>query len=620
MKLLDIIREQVSINENIAQAEKLLNNLQMPLDNPDYVNLKNNLERNGNSRYLGLLLSLSLNHVNQTGEPKEKIFEYSSQLYNKIKNNEQYIKLLSKSFFEYKSYDELSNDLSNLKNQSMYIKFSKLIMDKTVKNDFIQKQKDYIAQFLEPISYYFNNIEGTKLSSTFKKKINRYKDVPSLIGYLKVIVKFHKEGFNYDDWKKRVQGNHNDFKIVYDDSENERILILTNTWEGVKQIGSPSWCIYQSYGAFINYTARAGKNLYVFLDFSADDVNYSIIGFTMDDGGNVTASHLMDDSHIEGVVDYLKKLGVYFRFKQINYEVEEIKKHKKLTNLVIDNSDSADRYYEGIKDLLSVDDYDYEFNTCSFPMGEEHAVKITKRIKKSVTSKMKEILSRSTNSEKIFTITLMDYLKIFQNFKIYYADRHYDSDYYRDCYFTDEFFTVNLFSDNKVLDFEHENFSINDVLINVFIRYKDLKKETYQTFIEELIKLNGREKVFDLIRQRKERSSEEYSNIEFFNIKNKNNMASRIFDKIKNSRREGVVDLTPQEVKYGVENGLKEQLKKLYTSVIPYFKENQVDYDAMQIFKYLGMLKELTNAVEYKFNMYGKDSLNSIEYSLYQYR
>jgi hypothetical protein len=47
--------------------------------------------------------------------------------------------------------------------------------------------------------------------------------------------------------------------------------------------------------------------------------------------------------------------------------------------------------------------------------------------------------------------------------------------------------------------------------------------------------------------------------------------------------------------------------------------ENQLDYDDMNIYKKLNMLDKISDVIYKKGNMYGRDSLNSIEDSIYQY-
>jgi len=629
----------ILIVENIVQSEKILNDLKIPLDNPEYINLKNTLKKNNDIIYLGFLISLCydefLKNINTDLKSKEIIFTKSLDLYSEIKNNKQFIKLLpKKSLFDYKKYNDLLKDLQNLKYKSMYIKFSRLIIDKQLKEEFLKYINETPNYEKETISYYFNNIDGTKMSNIFTKNINRYKTVSTLLNYLKIIVKFHKEGFSYDIWKNKISGKNEDFKIVYDDNKNERILVLTKTWDALKQIGSPSWCIYDSYDSYEQYINNSLNNQYVFLDFSVDNIDYSIIGFTMNNENNITTSHLMDNTHISDIMTYFKKIGVLLKFKTINKEISLIQKQNKIINNIksINTNDNAVSYYKSIFELIGYDydfdEYDLEikhilpfipYDDDSTKRANKVIIRLTNILIKSINKKLLEI-----ETENLFINTLIHFLSIFQNFKLYYTERDDDDDENFD-YISDKFIEINLFDNNglheKFLeDYEYDSEIINNGLIKVFIRHKNLKQETFNTFMKIFLKFKTRETIFDIIRQRKEKNYEDYSNIEFVNIKDKKNMIPQIMEKIKKSRKEGFVDLTYQEVKYGVENGIKETLKKLYNSTIPYFMENQVDYESMQIYKELGMIKDLTVAVIHKVDMYGLNSLNSIETSLYQYK
>ena len=54
------------------------------------------------------------------------------------------------------------------------------------------------------------------------------------------------------------------------------------------------------------------------MDFTSPDIKYSVIGFTMDVNNEVSASHLLDDTHVNDITSYLKQIGVLYKFKSIN--------------------------------------------------------------------------------------------------------------------------------------------------------------------------------------------------------------------------------------------------------------------------------------------------------------
>jgi len=178
------------------------------------------------------------------------------------------------------------------------------------------------------------------------------------------------------------------------------------------------------------------------------------------------------------------------------------------------------------------------------------------------------------------------------------------------------FITVNLFDDDDLLKINESSDKdlINESLIKVFTRYVNLDEITYRWFIKRLMALNPKEKVFEIINQRKNKNSEEYTPVEFHNIKNTTNLKSKLLNKIQKSRREGFIDFTLQEVIYGVENGLKQPMVNLYKQLLQYFSENQLDYKEARIYSILGMEKDIFEVIKNK-KVYS--SLNSIEQSIY---
>ena len=197
------------------------------------------------------------------------------------------------------------------------------------------------------------------------------------------------------------------------------------------------------------------------------------------------------------------------------------------------------------------------------------------------------------------------------------VDELVDDDYDRPIFNFSHFITVNLFDNDDLLKIDGSSFDkdlINTSLIKVFTRYVNLDEITYKWFIKRLMVLNPKEKVFEIIKLRKNKTSEEYTPVEFHNIKNTTNLKSKLFNKIQKSRREGVIDLTSQEVTYGVQNGLKLLLVNLYKQLLPYFSENDLNYEHATIYKILGMEKDIFEVIKNK-KVYRP--LNTIEQSIF---
>lgn len=614
MKLIKTLKDNFFLFENVAQAEKIMREIDLPLDNPKYLEFKKILAKNNNINYIGILMSLSKQKMSPNNENKEEIIDDSNQLYNLILDNKQYLNYLPNKINDYKNYETLLYDLSNLKDKSLLNKFARLMTNKDIKKDIINSHSSILNN---NIIYYFDNLEGTKFASVFKKKISKYKTVGQISNYLSLVVKFHKEGFEYDKWLEKIKSNPKHFKIVYNDEKTERILIITKSWNALRSIGSPSWCIYNNYDSYIDYTNQETYTQYVFLDFSTDDLNYSIIGFTMNTDGEITASHLMNDEALDNAKRYFNQIGVTIKFKKINTDYLKVKEIKEsFKNIEAKNyqqesdyqNNYADEYphdsktnvhYRSLAKLkLILGEYYFDENSYS---GDKAYVVYKRDASNQIVKNLNEI-----QSTEIIAAYLLAYLNNFQNLRMFLDYRG-------------ELTDINVFHE-KIFENLNTSQVFVDALIKIFIRYKDFKRDTYLAFINYFRKVFKDEKVlFNIIRQRKTINSLPYSDYEFFNLKDAENMKAKILNKIQKSRREGYVDLTIQEVKEGIKLGLGGTLKKLYLPLIPYFMENPVDYDSMLIFKELGFTQYLVDAIKYKADNFGKTSLNSIEYSMLEY-
>jgi hypothetical protein len=646
MKIIEVIGE-ILLSENVNQAEKLLKTYNIPFDNPEYIEFKNTLLKNNNIGYLGPLINMA--QVNKELMNDSTLFKVLNTVYRLMLENKNLLNNLPKKIHEYTSIYVLIVDINELERKSVLKKFTNLLVDKNLKFEINSLGGDgssnWKTGFYDDIIYYFKNIDKTPQSKMFTKKINKYNDINDIFDFLNTIVTFHKKGFFYEKYVKK--GNGKNIKLVYRDDENERLLFIVTDSEGIREIGSPSWCI-NGEDAFKDYN-RDDKIQYVFLDFTSPDIKYSVIGFTMDVNNEVSASHLLDDTHVNDITSYLKQIGVLYKFTSINKEIIIIKKNnEKYFKLKSNNYNDEQNYmvyYQNILSFLNIDDdgsydlfsvinYGEDSMGYSLPCVDAKGNPIVKRLSDYDDEKdryfvridsIKKIFISFINKDllKIKTINLfinkLNYiLDIFKEFKIPIIKNntdHYD-DYDNPIFRFSHFITVNLFDNDDLLTINESSDKdlINTSLIKVFTRYVNLDEITYNWFIKKLMVLNPKEKVFEIIKQRKNKTSEEYTPVEFHNIKNTTNLKSKLFNKIQKSRREGVIDLTSQEVTYGVQNGLKLPLVNLYKQLLPYFSENELNYEHATIYKILGMEKDIFEVIKNK-KVY--TSLNSIEQSIY---
>lgn len=647
MKIIEVIGEML-LSENVNQAEKLLKTYNIPFDNPEYIEFKNTLLKNNNIGYLGPLINMAQVNKELMNDATE-LFKKLNEVYGLMLQNKNLLNNLPKKIHEYTNYYNLIQDINELERKSVLKKFTNLIVDKDLKFEINSLGGDgssnWKTGFYDDIIYYFKNIDNTPQSKMFTKKINKYKDINDIFDFLNTIVTFHKKGFFYEKYVKK--GNGKNIKLVYRDDENERLLFIVTDSEGILEIGSPSWCI-NSKDVFNDYN-RDDKIQYVFLDFTSPDIKYSVIGFTMNVNNEVSASHLLDDTHVNDITSYLKQIGVLYKFTSINREIIIIKnnneKYFKLKSNNYNDEQNYMAYYQNISsflnmvddgtyDLFSVINYGEDSMGYSLPCVDEKDNPIVKRLSDDDDEKdkyfvridsIKKIFLWYINKDllKIKTINLFinrlnHILDIFKEFKIPIIKNNADDydDYNNPLFRFSHFITVNLFDNDDLLTINESSDKdlINKSLIKVFTRYVNLDEITYNWFIKKLMVLNPKEKVFEIIKLRKNKTSEEYTPVEFHNIKNTTNLKSKLFNKIQKSRREGTIDLTSREVSYGVQNGLKLPLVNLYKQLLPYFSKNELDYEHATIYKILGMEKDIFELIKNK-KVYRP--LNTIEQSIF---
>lgn len=637
MKFKNILAEQLMLMEDAAKAEKILKIIQVPLNDPDYVAFKQRLAADNSIGFLGIIINLVYIALNDhsdiqkiiTDYPEnkvhylERLWAHSTHIYEKLKANRQDLSLLPKKLTEYTDLIDLEMDINRIQFKKKVKKFANLIIDKNLRS-----RLDEVNLHVE-IDYYFTNIEGTPAEVRLKNKLSRYKTPQDLKTYLVSFIKFHKLGISYDSIMEKVKSS-NDLRVVYD--KDEKLLVLVNSFEGLRLIGSPSWCIYDSKEQYDNYTAN-NRNQYVFFNFDENvEENYMVIGFTMN-GDQISASHLMDDTHIDNVINYLNNIGVYPKFKSINTELERIKRDKqnvdkliKDINKLLDDEDTdiGDKnrtYQKAIKDIvksivgdigLYMQEEDFNFNV----YNSKKLQVLTSTYKDLFTKYLNDLSNANPN---VVVMKLTNMIKFLQNYVWINFREYYDGDGGWDVFI----------EGSRKLNLLHAGFfnrvkKTNDVknaLKKIFVNLKELEQETYRNLTYELISFDvSDDEINELIRLRKTKHGGDYSHTEFYRIKDKANLSSTVLNKIQRVRRGEDVEISYQEVEYGIKKGLKNTLINYYRSILPQFMEQQVDLDDSRIYRSLGLGGELKKIVQDKYNMMGGDnnpySINSIERSI----
>lgn len=644
MKFKNILAEQLMLMENVAQAEKILKDLNIPLDDPEYLRIKNMVVADNSVGFLGFMFNLMKLWANEvlapdTGNtfvPPIAIFGGVNTLYDLIKKHRQELHLLPQNINNYKDYKQLVIDLRRIPTNKTLKKFANLIPNKDLKNRILDIQST--GKYADLIKRYLDVIHDTPYGKMFIKKINRYSDIDKLLDYLETVEMFYDLDISYESILKKGNSR-NDIQIVY--NKDQRIILLIKSYDAMREVGSPSWCIYDSKSQYENYTKNGSANQYIFYDFGDEvsNISYSMIGFTMQ-GGEITASHLMNDEHIADVMSYLNKIGVYPKIKIINIELEKIRKDKDAIDGYINDinrltkgwyrghdAEKKQDYYTSIYHILntiveSISNYESDYF-----MEELETVSLD-----YLSIKYNKLFTRFLNTNdkinyNVLITKITNIVKFLQDYPYMKFDWDYDSDGDNRYVKLKENKRVNMLY-NGFFDKLNKRPDILTALKKVFINFKEMESKTYSTFINTFYNWDvSEDEVNKLIRLRKTKQGEDYSDVEFHRIKDTGDLSSMILKKIQDTRRDQSVfkipldvGLTFQQVKYGVDKGLKNILFNYYKKLLPQFMDKQVGFEEARIYQILGLSKELKDVVLKKYNMMGGDqnpnSINSIERSV----
>jgi hypothetical protein len=135
--------------------------------------------------------------------------------------------------------------------------------------------------------------------------------------------------------------------------------------------------------------------------------------------------------------------------------------------------------------------------------------------------------------------------------------------------------------------------------------------------ISNFLKDNGVD-ILKLSQLKKSKTGNDLAPSEFGMLANRGeDMKASIQNKLSGLRRGEDINLNQMEIKYAIDNGFKPIIEKYYKDMLPWFGENQLSYDDLNIYKKLGLLNDIGKVIVSKVNNYGIDTLNSIERSLY---
>jgi len=578
------IKEIMGLNENLNLANKILKDRGISLENKNFKEAKEFLTKNNSIGYLGYALKMSSWDSN---------LSFIMNLVKFMVEKKELLKLLPKDISTYDDATILQIDINKIEMSRMLKKLTNKLTNKNLVD--LLKISD-ISNWYDDIVY-FLSIDSSD-QKEFLSKTDKYKDVESFMNDLKDFVDDHKTGFTYGNVLKQINSmSDNDISVLY--NSNDMILCKIHTYEASRKIGSTSWCIVGDRDQFLRYT-QSGENFqYFFFNFNKGiSPNLKMIAFTMNQDNEITASHDRYDNWFNGVINYLNSIGIKEKIFTLNSrEFMKIKINKEIF---------INHYADEIIRIVYIQDKNKE-NEDFFVLSNRGREALN-----LLSFKILELL----NETKLNHLDLI--LKKFENYPTYYINRiKNDYEKYKDYnvfeYMINAYDTI--MHDDKTRLSKRKFIDVLKKIYQSSVQMKDGTKRSILFYLK-----NNDVDILKLSQLKKSKKGENLGGSEFGMLaKRGDNLKPIIQNKLGSIRRGEDVTMSDTEINYAIDNGYRDIIIKYYKEMLPDFRENQLSYEDMNIYKKLGMIKDVSDVIKSKADIYGIDSLNSIEKSLHDY-
>lgn len=613
MNIRQILRENLLLQENVKQAEKILKTNNIPLDDPAYLELRSEVESQKMIGYLGPIVAMSVTDQGQFNPTM------GSTILNYLTQHKQNLNMLPKPVHQYTRVPEFLTDIDNITKLRNLKKLGSKLSNPQIKDIFAnpdaQVLKHLGQEVCDDISYFVNKMDSSDQKELLVKS-NKFRDEQEFLNALSDIVKEHRTGFNFGTVMRTISGfNQDTIEIRFVDKEKQLILAQIKTYEGSQAVGSKSWCIVGSVEQWNEYTRNAFQ--YFLFNFNAKGPEEKMIAFTLDENNKVTASHDRYDGEFPNPIPYLSKLGIRDRVFTINSRLRAQRKTNdydanKTNRLWLTQFIDMENKVLGKKTHLNL--FQYEFDAITyllktiadedFSTGDHLDLLFQKFQNLPVkvyrygnnTEDSRYISNTSVNA---FILTLHNFDSIHNTLEVPTYVDSWDDDY------KDEFQKPS-----------------KETMISLFTKALNsqipLQQDTRRS-IAYFLKDNGVD-LMRLSQQAKEKRGEELTDTEVAHLgKQGYDLKPRIQNKLAAIRRGEDAGLNTAEINYAIDNGFADVIRKYYEGYIPQYAERQLSYEDMQVYTKLGMLDKVAPHIIKKGNMYGLDALNSIESSIYSH-
>ena len=251
------------IFENVQKSKKILNELDIPLDNEDYIKLRDLVGK----------------HVGYLGKFTEWLFK-DNHSFNQIEMvfNELLQIKLDRDINQFESPEKLYDYLTELKISSKVNQILKSLPSRSRRlvNDKLHNLIKLNIEYSDSIKDFYS-----KKGGRYKDSTKLYNDTESLINNL-------SGGWDVESIKYKPE------ELVYKDSST--LILHIKDYDRSCDLGSQHWCISTSESMWNRYTKNFKKQYFIY-DFSKSQSDKkSMIGVTIDTSGSIDACHYKDDS------------------------------------------------------------------------------------------------------------------------------------------------------------------------------------------------------------------------------------------------------------------------------------------------------------------------------------
>jgi hypothetical protein len=595
------------INEDIKLAEKILRATGYQPTDEWYVDLKNDLLKNNKLGYIGIILKLSAMSDGRLSK------RWVYRLTEFFKEESDILKFLPKNVFQYDNYDIFLKDADITKFRMVFKKLLNKLTSDVIKGEIkeymygpeVEDRSRHTRDVIDIINNMFN------LPSSSQKEFftisDKFKSFDELMIEMSAFVKNYIGTFDGMMDKIKTVGDEH-LRVLMSDENLGHILVRVLDYKGSESIGSTSWCIVSSKDQFESYVGNNNYQ-YFFFNFGVGiPAKLKMLAFTMDPNGEISYSHDRYNSQFENTVKYLKSIGVNDKILKINSRERAIRTLDRFSK-TNDRLHNSNYEYENIN-IESNFTYSLEIlgTILSMIQNEYYVNNNIDILAKHLESfpayvKVQEKDENGIYHSKTIKSTINGFQYVSSKFD------YHEKDEYRQINNHSRDWSIMFGKEmkKKVIDFfikvYNSNFKKNEITNYSILGY--LKNQGYNTD--------------EMVYNKKIKSGEDLSDTIFSaTAKSGKNLKPIIQNKMSSLRRGEDVNLSYSETMYAIENGFEPFIKKYYTNGLNNYLNDRLDYDDMRVYQKLGMIKDITDVIIKKGDMYGINTLNSIETSMYQ--